>query len=104
MPVFLMLDMMLDLMLDRVHTMTHVALRASSEDDVANLVAFAKGAASRRSVRHTFVMSTDKRSFGTIASPSVEQAPLAQQLEERVLASPPAWIACAGARWRMPRA
>jgi hypothetical protein len=36
MPVFLMLDMVLDFMLDRVHAMTHVALRASSDDDVSN--------------------------------------------------------------------
>ena len=43
MPVLLMLDLMLDFMLDRVHAMTHVALRASSDDDVSNLVAFARG-------------------------------------------------------------
>jgi hypothetical protein len=30
--MFLMLDLMLDFMLHRVHAMTHVALRASSED------------------------------------------------------------------------
>ena len=43
MPVLLMLDVMLDFMLDRVHAMTYVALRASSDDDVSNLVAFARG-------------------------------------------------------------
>jgi hypothetical protein len=41
--VLLMLDVMLDLMLDRVHAMTHVALRASFDDDVANWFACARG-------------------------------------------------------------
>ena len=45
MPVLLMLDVVLDFMLDRVHAMTHVALRASSDDDVSNLVRLRKGAA-----------------------------------------------------------
>jgi hypothetical protein len=34
--MFLMLDLMLDFMLHRLHAMTHVALRASSDDDVSN--------------------------------------------------------------------
>jgi hypothetical protein len=33
----------LDLMLNRVHAMTHVALRAWSDDDVSNWFAFARG-------------------------------------------------------------
>jgi hypothetical protein len=48
MPVLLMLDVMLDLMLDRVHAMTHVALRASFDDDVSNWFACARGKQTRQ--------------------------------------------------------
>jgi hypothetical protein len=42
---------MLDFMLDRVHAMTHVALRASFDDDVSNWFALVQGGNRRGSVR-----------------------------------------------------
>ena len=52
MPMFLMLDLMLDFMLDRVHAMTHVALRASFDDDASNWSAFARGGNATRRLSH----------------------------------------------------
>src|SRR3954462_12843620 len=91
MPVLLMLDVMLDLMLDRVHAMTHVALRLRSTTmyRTRSLVQGGNKTAwhlscvrhARRRAGHCNVCAE----AGTIASPSVEQAALAQELEEGIL-------------------
>jgi hypothetical protein len=83
MPVLLMLDVMLDFMLDRVHAMTHVALRASSETMYRTWSLSqggGKGVAREGHADAACVTPLSRRQI-----PSIEQAALAQQLEERVL-------------------
>jgi hypothetical protein len=65
MPVLLMLDVVLDFMLDRVHAMTHVALRAWSDDDVSNRFASASG---RQGDAARVMSLSRRRSFGMVVS------------------------------------